>query len=126
MGEVLSLEEYRPPVRSNAGNRAGGYRNVFFTRDELDQILQLYSRMVMQGEWHDYAMAPGPDAATFAIFRRASASSGATYKIIKQPKLAQKQGAFSLIGAGGRTLKRGHTLTALLSGLNRKALKSIS
>ncbi len=123
MGEVLSLEEFRPPVRSKAGNRAGGYRHVFFTRDELDQILQLYSRMVMQGEWHDYAMAPGPDTATFAIFRRAS--SGATYRILKQPKLAQRQGAFSLIGASGRTLKRGHTLSALLSGLNRKALKSI-
>jgi len=123
MGEVLSLEEFRPPVRPYTGSRAGGHRSVFFTRDELYQILQLYSRMVMQGEWHDYAMAPGPDSATFAIFRRAS--SGATYRIVKQPKLAQKQGAFSLIGAGGRTLRRGHTLTALLSGLNRKALKSV-
>jgi hypothetical protein len=122
MGEVLSLDEFQP-VRPATGGRAGKNTIVFFDRQELDQILQLYSRMVMLGEWHDYAMSHGRESATFAIFHRAS--SGAAYHIVKQPKLARKQGAYALIGGDGRVLKRGHELTALLSQLNRKSLKLV-
>ena len=29
---------------------------IFFSRRELDQLLQLYSRQVARGEWRDYAI----------------------------------------------------------------------
>ena len=43
---------------------------VGFTREELTRILDLYGRMVAAGEWRDYAMSFGKDAASFAAFRR--------------------------------------------------------
>ena len=43
---------------------------VGFERAELMRILDLYGRMVAAGEWRDYAMDFGKDAASFAAFRR--------------------------------------------------------
>ena len=43
---------------------------VGFERPELMRILDLYGRMVAAGEWRDYAMSFGKDAASFAAFRR--------------------------------------------------------
>ncbi len=48
----------------------------------------------------------------FAIFRRASEFP--LYRIEKCPKLARKQGAYSVIAAGGLIVKRGHELARCL------------
>lgn len=122
MGDVLSFSEHKP-VRPVTGGRAGQKDIVFFDRRELGQILQLYSRMVSLGEWRDYAVSHGRESAVFAIFRRTSPV--AAYQIVKQPRPARRQGAYILIGAGGRILKRGQDVKALLGQLNRKALKLV-
>ena len=71
---------------------------VFFDRRELDAILRVYGRMVAAGEWRDYAIGGGREAAVFAIFRRTSEAPA--YRIEKRPELARKQGAFAVIGQG--------------------------
>ena len=43
---------------------------------------------------------------------------------MKNPKLARKQGAFSVVAAGGVILKRGHELARVL-GVFDKALKLV-
>ena len=43
-----------------------------FDRDELMRILDLYGRMVAAGEWRDYALQFGKDAAVFCAYRRAA------------------------------------------------------
>ena len=85
---------------------------VTFNRDELRQILNLYGRMVASGEWRDYAMDFGRDKAVFSVFRRASEMP--LYRIVKEPALARKQGAYSVIAAAGLVLKRGHELDRVL------------
>lgn len=45
-------------------------RGVFFTRLELNQILSLYSRMVAQGQWRDYALDQHAGMAIFSVFKR--------------------------------------------------------
>lgn len=89
-----------------------------FTRHELNDIFNLYGRMVAAGEWRDYALDMLAEKAVFSIFRRASECP--LYRIEKVPRLARKQGAFSVIGAGGQVLKRGHDLVRVLAVLERK------
>ncbi|MGH7006051.1 MAG: DUF2794 domain-containing protein, partial [Alphaproteobacteria bacterium] len=45
---------------------------VAFDKRELRQLLGLYSRRVMNGEWRDYAIDFGPKGAVFSVFRRAA------------------------------------------------------
>jgi Protein of unknown function (DUF2794) len=91
---------------------------TFFHRRELNQILAVYGRMVAAGEWRDYAIDMGRDKAVFSIFRRASECP--LFRIEKNPRLARKQGAFSVIAATGLVLKRGHELPRVLSVLEKR------
>ena len=85
---------------------------VFFDRRELDQILRVYGRMVAQGEWRDYAMLGGKDAAEFAVFRRSG--DAPAYRIEKRPSLQARQGQWAVIGEGGQILRRGRDLPQVL------------
>jgi hypothetical protein len=91
---------------------------VAFNRRELDDILKVYGRMVAAGEWRDYAMDFSRDRAVFSIYRRASEVP--LYRIVKDPKLARKQGAYSVVAATGLILKRGHNLERVLAIFDRK------
>ena len=70
---------------------------VTFNRLELNRILNLYGRMVSDGEWRDYAIDFLRERAVFSIFRRASEVP--IYRIEKDPRLARKQGMYSVISA---------------------------
>jgi len=91
---------------------------VTFTRLELNRILNLYGRMVAAGEWRDYAIDFLKDRAVFSIFRRASEVP--LYRIEKDPRLARKQGAYSVIAASGLILRRGHDLDRVLLAIDRR------
>jgi hypothetical protein len=88
---------------------------IFFTRKELNQILNLYGRKVAAGEWRDYAIDFGRDKAVFSVFRHASEVP--LYHIEKSPKLARRHGAYSVIAASGLILKRAHDLGRVLGAL---------
>lgn len=87
-----------------------------FTRQELSTIMDVYGRRVASGEWRDYALDLMRDRAVFSIYRRTSEVP--LYRIEKNTKLARKQGAYSVIAAGGLILKRGHDLRRVLSVLD--------
>ncbi|MEW6641373.1 MAG: DUF2794 domain-containing protein [Pseudomonadota bacterium] len=91
---------------------------VTFNRLELNRILNLYGRMVAEGEWRDYAIDFLKDHAVFSIFRRASEVP--LYRIVKDPKLARRQGAYSVVAQGGQILRRGHELDRVLLVIDRK------
>ncbi|KPF77681.1 hypothetical protein IP78_12420 [Brevundimonas sp. AAP58] len=91
---------------------SGAPAQVFFDRRELDQILRVYGRMVAQGEWRDYAMLGGKDAAEFAVFRRSG--DAPAYRIEKRPSLQTRQGQWAVIGEGGQILRRGRELAQVL------------
>ena len=96
---------------------------VGFDRLELQRILDLYGRMVAAGEWRDYAMDFGRDAASFSAFRRAAERPQA--RIEKRPALRGKQGMWTLFGEGGQVLKRGHELAGVLFVLERRLLRLV-
>ena len=90
---------------------------VTFDRGELNRILGLYGRKVAAGEWRDYAIDFLKDRAVFSVFRRASEVP--IYRIEKNPKLARRQGAYSVISATGLIVKRGHELDGVLRAVDR-------
>ncbi|KAB0681187.1 DUF2794 domain-containing protein [Aureimonas leprariae] len=109
--ETATLIEFprSPPSRQSV---------VAFDRRELSEILNVYGRMVAAGEWRDYAIDMLKDQAVFSIFRRTSEMP--LYRIEKNPKLARRQGAFSVVAAGGLVMKRGHDLGQVLRVFDRQ------
>jgi Protein of unknown function (DUF2794) len=93
---------------------------VAFDRRELSTILNVYGRMVAAGEWRDYAMDFGREAAVFAVYRRASEVP--LYRIEKCPRLARKQGAYAVVSANGLIVKRGHELARVLSVFDKRSI----
>jgi hypothetical protein len=119
---MSSMSEEADPSESRAAARhaaAGPLPSrVTFNRVELNRILNLYGRMVADGEWRDYAIDFLRDRAVFSVFRRASEVP--IYRIEKDPRLARKQGIYSVISASGLILRRGHELERVLLVIDRK------
>lgn len=97
---------------------------VHFDRRELDRLLQLYGFFVARGDWKDYAIDDLPDRAVFSVFRRAAEAP--LYRIEKQPKLRNRQGAWSVVAMSGQILKRGQELEQVLKVFDSKKLKIVS
>ena len=91
---------------------------VSFDRRELQTILNVYGRKVAEGEWRDYAIDFLKDKAQFSVFRRSSEMP--LYRIVKDPALARRQGAYSVVAATGLILKRGSELSRVLKVLDNK------
>ncbi len=92
-------------------------RQVSFDRAELREILDLYGRKVADGEWRDYAIDFRRDKAVFSIYRRTAEMP--LYRIEKDPKLARRQGAYSVVATSGIILKRGPELARVLRVLDK-------
>ena len=114
--EDADPSEQRAVARSAAANAQ--LSRVTFNRLELNRILNLYGRMVADGEWRDYAIDFLKDRAVFSVFRRASEVP--IYRIEKDPRLARKQGMYSVISATGLILRRGQELERVLLVIDRK------
>jgi hypothetical protein len=69
------------------------------------------------GEWRDYAIDFLRDRAVFSVFRRASEVP--IYRIEKSPRLARRQGAYSIVSASGLVVRRGHELDRVLRAIDK-------
>jgi len=107
-----------PPTGSQAVSQPQATPVTSFDRRELSSILKVYGRKVAEGEWRDYAIDFQRDEAVFSIFRRASEMP--LFRIVKDMRLARRQGAYSVVAAGGMILKRGPDLERVLSVLETK------
>ncbi|TNE38936.1 MAG: DUF2794 domain-containing protein [Alphaproteobacteria bacterium] len=124
MSEVVSFNDHHL-TRSARDARSGTSQQppVFFNRVELSQILQVYGRMVAKAEWRDYAIGQDKTSCIFAIFHRTA--DRPLFRIYKEPRLAAKQGAYSVLSQNGRVLKRGKTLSQVLKIFDRKRFDTI-
>jgi hypothetical protein len=89
---------------------------VRFERQELNQILNVYSRRVASGEWKDYAIDQGRGMAIFSIFRHAHEAP--TFSISKFPQ-GHRRGIY-LIASGPKQLKWARSLDDALRYFERK------
>ena len=109
-----------PSAGENAPRTVAGRPAVVsFDRRELQTILNVYGRRVASGEGRDYAIDFTPTRAVFSIFRRTSEVP--LFRIEKDPKLRDKQGAYSVVASGGLILKRGHDLERVVEVLEKRS-----
>ena len=99
MSNPIRLADYRRPK-----NR------VYFDRQELRHLLDVYSRRVMSGEWKDYAIDYQNGSAVFSIFRHSFDSP--LFAIAKHRD--GKKAAYHVF-SGPRKLKQSSTIEEALS-----------
>ncbi|HZT51938.1 MAG TPA: DUF2794 domain-containing protein [Stellaceae bacterium] len=103
MNTVLSLADFRRRQK-----------RIFFTRQELHQLLSIYSRQVARGEWRDYAIDQREGAAVFSVFRHTHESP--LFTIVKAAPGTGRHGDFVLL-QGRRRLAGGASLAEALTPL---------
>lgn len=96
---------------------------IFFNRNELNQLLSVYSRRVARGEWRDYAIDHRHGMAIFSVFRHSSARP--VYTLVKFAPGARRRGDYVLTNEG-RRVKEGRSLSDVLSVLRTPTLTVIS
>jgi len=92
------------------------HKRIFFSRAELNQLLSLYSRQVMRGEWRDYAIDQHDGAALFSIFRRSQELP--LYTVVKLASGASRHGDYMLL-SGRERIAVGATLGDVMAQLQR-------
>ena len=97
---VLALADYRTK-----------HRVLYFTRQELNQLLSLYSRHVARGVWRDYAIDHQDGMALFSVFRHTHEAPA--YRIIKAAA-AQTRPAEFIVQSGRQRLRVSHSLAEAL------------
>src|SRR5262249_36383641 len=107
-------------IRFPGGKRP--HRNVFFSRRELNQLLSLYSRKVVRGEWRDYAIDHRPGMAVFSVFRHSHERPAfAIAKCVGAPEPSTD----FLILSGRKRLVSGASLDSVL-GVFEERLRVVS
>ena len=112
MPKVVRLKEFKRKESAS----------VYFTKNELNQLITHYSRRVISGEWKDYAIDHGKGMSAFSIYR--DTGTHPVFTIFKYAKGSHRHGDY-VIGTGGNMLKRGKKLSDVLSVFERK-LKLVS
>jgi hypothetical protein len=90
---------------------------TFFNRQELNQLLSLYSRQVACGEWRDYAIDQRGSSAVFSVFRHSHAAPA--YRIAKRAA-EPGSGREYVVSRGRETLKQAASMTEVLSIFGRR------
>jgi len=102
---LLRLYDYRRKARP-----------VFFTRIELNQLLSIYSRRVMRGEWRDYAIDQQENTVRFSIFRHTHERP--LYAVVKFTPGTGRNGDYAVL-SGPQRLATGGSLGEVLQALQR-------
>ncbi len=90
---------------------------LHFTRLELNRLLGLYASRVARGEWRDYAIHHGAEAASFMVF--ASSNEQPQFTISKLSKSKNQDRRYVVMGRGAVKLKQSADLEDALSVFDR-------
>ena len=94
---------------------------IFFEKDELKIILDLYAKMVSEGSWKDYGLNISSKQVGFSVFK--NTTENALYKICKNFKPKNKNLKYLISDINGKILKNSFDLKALLKNTNWKKLQ---
>tara|TARA_B100000989_G_scaffold223311_1_gene170812 strand:- start:533 stop:868 length:336 start_codon:yes stop_codon:yes gene_type:complete len=92
----------------------------FFEKKELKIILNLYARMVSEGNWKDYGLNISSKQVSFSVFR--NATENALYKICKNFKPKNKNLKYLITDSNGKIIKNSYDLEILLKNINWKKI----
>lgn len=113
MTTVVRIADYKRKPGKKPGHT---HKDICFDRRELDLLLSVYSRRVINGEWKDYAIRHDQNMAAFLVYR--NASQHPSFTVVKR---RPSNGTTEFCVYHGRErIRRSVTLSDALSVLKRK------
>ena len=91
---------------------------LFFEKNELKTILNLYAKMVSAGSWKDYGLSISSKQVSFSVFK--NAAEKAIYEICKNFRPSNKNLRYFIKDSNGKILKNSFDLKILLKNINWK------
>jgi len=93
----------------NNGNKK---RDIFFNKTDLQLILNLYAKMVSDGEWKDYGLTITKREVSFNVYYRTSEFP--VYRITKNLKPKNKNEKYLIKNAQYKIIKNSENLKSLI------------
>ena len=91
-------------------------KEIFFERNELKVILDLYAKMVSEGSWKDYSLVISSKQVGFSVFN--NASENAKFRICKNFKPLNKNLKYLVTDSKGKIIKNSYNLVSLINNIN--------
>ena len=99
-------------------------RDIFFNKNELKLILNLYAEMVSGGEWKDYGLSVVKKEVSFNVYHRASEFP--VYKITKNLKPKNKSEKYLIKNAQNKIINNSESLENLIKKIIWKKFKLVN
>ena len=105
----------------NNGNKKN---DIFFSKIELQKILNLYAEMVSMGEWKDYGLNISKREVSFNVYHRTSEFP--VYKITKNLKPKNKNERYLIKDSKNKIIKNSENLKNLIKSIIWKSFKLVN
>ena len=105
-------------------NNGDKKRDIFFNKNELKLILNLYAKMVSGGDWKDYGLSISKREVSFNVYYRTSEFP--TYKITKNLKPKNENEKYLVKNAQNITISSSENLQKLIKKIIWKRFKLVN
>ena len=105
-------------------NNKNKKRDIFFNKNELKLILNLYAEMVSDGEWKDYGLSIAKKEVSFNVYHRAS--DFPVYKITKNLKPKNENEKYLIKDAQNKMINNSGNLENLIKKIIWKKFKLVN
>ena len=105
-------------------NNKNKKRDIFFNKNELKLILNLYAEMVSDGEWKDYGLSITKKEVSFNVYHRAS--DFPVYKITKNLKPKNENEKYLIKDAQNKMINNSGNLENLIKKIIWKKFKLVN
>ena len=99
-------------------------KDIFFNKNELKLILNLYAEMVSGGEWKDYGLSISKKEVSFNVYHRASEFPA--YKITKNLKPKNGSEKYLVKDSQSRIISNSESLQNLIKKIIWKKFKLVN
>ena len=99
-------------------------KDIFFNKNELKLILNLYAKMVSGGEWKDYGLSISKKEVSFNVYHRSSEFP--LYKITKNFKPKNKGEKYLVRDSQNKIINNSESLENLIKKIIWKKFKLVN
>ena len=99
-------------------------KDIFFNKNELQTILNLYAKMVSNGEWKDYGLSISHKEVSFNVYNRASEIPA--YKITKNFKIKNANEKYLIKDSQNKIINKSENLKNLIKKVAWKKFKLVN
>jgi len=105
-------------------NNENKKKDIFFDKFELKIILNLYAKMVSNGEWKDYGLSISKKEVSFNVYHRTSEYPA--YKITKNLKPKNENEKYLIRGNQNKIINKSENLDSLVKKIIWKKFKLVN